>query len=627
MYPEFAPRLACRLAVATIALWPTLAAAQTDVRAVTLSTSGVALIEGTVPMRSASAQLSVRRDSIDDFLKSLWLSDPSGGPLEVRLAGPGALEDAFAGLPFGPADLSDPARLMAVTQGETVVVTRRGTELRGRNLGVAERACEHGACPHLTLQERDGSLRQIELDSATAVRFADPGLQTRLERGIAALQAGVDSGALDITLTSGTAGNRDIGLMYLQSVPLWRTAWRAVETSGGLQLTGWAVIENTTGSDWDTVELSLATGAVTALQARLYARTRVTRDMARPEFDGPAFARTLGAMAAPEMALADSAAPEPPRMEDAQSFSRYTLPAPVTLAAGQMLTLPFVQETLPQARALRYRGGSGARHPEIVLEVENPLPLRLPAGVLTLYEGARGHAGDAMVPELPPGGAASLAFARDTAIEVREDQATTEELRSLRIVDGVMELREDLVRRTTYRITGAADGARQVTLEHPRSDGWQVVTEGGETRPDVTRWRAEVAAGQELALEILEQRPRARRIAVADLDDDGLIYWERSAPDAEAQALLAEVRRLRGAIAEQSAIATRARADADGRIAEQRRLVDLIVALGDDSAANRDRRARVDALDAEIGALHDTVRDAEDRAAALRDSLRDLVGG
>ena len=59
---------------------------------------------------------------------------------------------------------------------------------------------------------------------------------------------------------------------------------------------------------------------------------------------------------------------------------------------------------------------------------------------------------------------------------------------------------------------------------------------------------------------------------------------------------------------------------------EQQRLVSLIVQLGDDSQANRERRARVDAIDAEITAARDGSAEAAERANELRSQIAELIG-
>ena len=627
----FAP-LPLRRAALPFALLPLLAqplltqplAAEPRVEAVTLSTAGTALIAAAVPLEDGRAALNLRRADIDAFLKSVVVSDPAGSVIHLRLPGPAAFDDAFAALPLTPEDLRGTAALLDAMAGATVTVDRRGTETTGTVMGVTERPCEHGPCPALALRDGAGALRTFDLDDSLSISFDDPGDAAMIDAALAALRLGRDPQALTATLHSDDATPRDLALQWLQTAPAWRTAWRAVDTGEGLALTGWAVIENTTGQDWDAVQLTLATGAVQALRADLYDRRRV------PDFDrigrvgALRSAPVTAAREAPE--VADAAVAETVA-DDGESFSRFTLTDPVTLAAGEVISLPFLRETFDDARRLVYRGGSRARHPMIALDLENPLPLRLPAGVLTFYDGARGHAGDAQVPELAPGAREVLDFARDTAVSVREDVAQTETLTELRIADGVARLTEDRVRRTAYRIEGAAEGDRTLTLEHPRRGTWEITTPGGTETLEATRFMVDVAAGETVTFEVTERQPQRRQFALADVDSAQLALWMRQAPDAETRALLADLTALRRDLAEAQRMARLQRAQAEALIEEQSRLVDLIVALDDDTAASRDRRARVDALDAEITETIAAARDVEARAADLDRRIADLIGG
>ena len=69
--------------IATLMLCTALtcpATAQTDLRAVTLSTAGVAMLEAEGQMDADGLRLTLRRDDMNDFLKSLRLADPAGQP-------------------------------------------------------------------------------------------------------------------------------------------------------------------------------------------------------------------------------------------------------------------------------------------------------------------------------------------------------------------------------------------------------------------------------------------------------------------------------------------------------------------------------------------------------------------
>lgn len=475
-------------------------------------------------------------------------------------------------------------------------------------------------CAALTLRSGDGTLRQIALDDATSLRFADAADNTALDRALTALRDGASGQMLPLRLSSNISQPREITLGWLQPAPVWKTAWRAETTEGGLELTGWAVLENTTGQDWQDIELTLATGAVQALQVQLYDRLEAPRRLAEPMIEHDML--TAAPVARRAESAFDIATPE---MEDSTSFSRFTLPQAVTLQAGEMISLPFLRDTLPDAWLTLYRGGQGQAHPVHAIDITNPLPLRLPAGVMTLYEAGRGHAGDAMIPELPPKAREVVEFARDTAIRVREDSAEAQSVLSARVVDGVLVAQTRLERQTSYRIEGAADGPRALTLAHPHRAGWQIETEGGEEMLAETRFTLELEEGQIKSFPVLETRITETRIALLDLDDAGLDLWMQRISDDDTIALLERLQELRRAQTRTRREIAQMQAREAELIADQERLVGLIVQLGDDSPATVQRRARVDAIDAQIEDARTARRAASEQLDRLENALRDLI--
>lgn len=625
------PRTLAALALSGLVVTSPLQA-DTSVRAITLSTAGLALIEAEGQLGPDPLRLSVARADIDDFLKSLMVIDPEGGVTTVTMTGPGSFEDAFAHLPLGPQDVTDPARLLAAMVGAPIRVERRGEGWEGVVMGVSQRPAEHGAVSVLNLRQTDGALRSVELGDATTFTLTDPADQAVLDAALAAIRRGANPRRVAVAIASDRQAQREAGLVWLQNAPVWRTAWRAVDDPEGLRLIGWAVVENTTGMDWDGVRLTLATGALRAIEAQLYARVMARREVA-PVPAPQMVARSVLGAAAPaavpmamesmgDMAVAEATG------DDGATFSRFTLQTPVTLAAGELMSLPFLSEVLPDARLTLWRGGQGGLHPEIALALTNPLPLRLPAGVLTLYEPGRGHAGDAMIPELAPGATETVRVGLDTAVEVREEVSGTETLREVRLVNGVLNVTEELESRTTYRIEGPARGERVITIDHPRRPGWTVVSNAGATeRPDAWRWQIEVGEGERARLVVTERQPRLRRLAVAEMDTATLIAWQGRTPDAALAARLGQIADLRQQVAGIEQALRRSQNESLEREREQARLVNLIVQLGDDSAANRDRRARVDAIDAELAAAADSRARLAGEIEELRRRIAELIGG
>ena len=111
-----------------------------------------------------------------------------------------------------------------------------------------------------------------------------------------------------------------------------------------------------------------------------------------------------------------------------------------------------------------------------------------------------------------------------------------------------------------------------------------------------------------------------------DIDLNTLAFWESRSDNPEIRQTLVQLADLRGQITE----AEQEQRKADGDIAtlerEQLRLVNLIVQLGDDSQANRDRRARVDMIDAEIAAAQAGRESAAARVQDLRQQIATLIG-
>lgn len=607
---------------------PATAETTARINAVTLSTAGLALIEAEGALGAQGLRLPVRRADIDDFLKSLRLSDPAGSVPLLTMTGPGGVQDTFDALPFDAAALGDLRALLAAMIGAPVAAERRGTTLSGAVMGTRDVPCAtegQTGCAALTLRADDGTLRQIALDDATDLRFTEAADNDAIARGLDALRASARALTLDVTLSSTSPAPRDVMLGWLQPAPVWKTAWRAEDSGDGITLTGWAVIENTTGQDWQDVSVTLATGAVQALQARLYERLEASRKMAAPSLEPAIMAAPSAAGRAQIQMFESQMDVAAVTMDDGESFSRFTLSTPVTLQAGDMISLPFLSEQLEEARLTLYRGGSYDPHPMIAIEFENPLPLRLPAGVVTLYEDGRGHAGDAMIPELAPGAVEVIEFARDTAVQLRESVDESNRIQSARIVDGVLVTEDRIERRTSYRIEGAPDSARVLTIAHPLRSGWDLLSTGGDTRFDETRFEIDVAAGEIVTQDVVEARVTQSRIALLSLDQQDLAYWVNRLPDPDLKSVLEAMQGLRAEEAELRREIARLGEQEEQLIADQERLVGLIVQLGDDSPATRERRARVDAIEDEITAGRERLRQLQEKAATIQQDLRTLI--
>ena len=110
-------------------------AAELPVRAVTLSSAGIAQYERTGRLEAGEGvSFRIPVDSVDDLLKSLTVSDPAGRVMGLRLPARDMAEEALRGLPLRPEDFAGRAALLNALRGQEVTVG----ELSGRLAGASE---------------------------------------------------------------------------------------------------------------------------------------------------------------------------------------------------------------------------------------------------------------------------------------------------------------------------------------------------------------------------------------------------------------------------------------------------------------------------------------------------------
>lgn len=509
---------------------------EVPIRSVTLFEAGLAEITraGAPGTAGPALELTVPEAQLNDLLKSLVIRGAVSGA-RVRLDGSARVEDAFDRLPFGPDRIGDQALLLDAVRGARVTVEGgAGFEtVSGRVMGVTRADCGVDAgCHPVLLLEAEAGLLTVQLAPGRQVRIEDEGLQDRIGRALEALSLAV-SGS-DRTVRVETDGAGPVTLSYVVPAPVWKTAYRAIgDEEGRMRLQAWAVLENVTGADWDRVLLTLSSGAPKTLAADLTSRDWSVREAFAP----PAPQMRAGLMAldgfAPraEMAMSFEAAPAADLesgsvMTDRGLDSRFTFPDPVDLGAGEMISLPFLTEEVPVERTLLWRGRLSDRtgSPDLVLRVKNPLPIRLPAGIMTVSD-ADGYLGDAAFPVLVPGAEAEVPFGADQRVEVRERVTSRSAERRVTLSGGLLRITEREVRTVEYRISAPSGEAPAITIRHPAEPGWERA--GSDPAPvpdeaDPSTLRFDLPPGTDL-LRIEETRPVLESWSVGDLPRDRLI--------------------------------------------------------------------------------------------------------
>ncbi|CAO3442451.1 hypothetical protein [Azospirillum largimobile] len=380
---------------------------------VLLSTGGVGYFEYEATVTGdADLSLEVRRDQVDDVLKSIVVYDDKGGVGTIGLPGAEPLDTAFRELPFSPGDLTSPAALLSAMQGAEV--TAGGSrQLTGRLMSVTEETVRlpgnDGATAtrhRVTLMTADG-LRQLVLEEADTLRFTDPAVQAQIDKALSAVADNARRERRRLTVHSNAprdaqaSGERRVRVGYVAATPLWKATYRlslgtdgAAAQEGKAQdgpaqngkgaLQGWAVLENLSGEDWRGVDLTVVSGNPVTLRQALYTPYFVER----PEVPVEVLGRVLPSADEGTVTLDDARAAMRPQAESsraapppaaAMAAPTPMAPAPAPMAEPLAKTAPYGSAAgTPAVAAVRSAEAGAAEGAQVLFRY--PQPVSVPNG-------------------------------------------------------------------------------------------------------------------------------------------------------------------------------------------------------------------------------------------------------
>jgi hypothetical protein len=624
------------------------AAADLALTRVMLSTGGVGYVEYSAELDGpATLGLDVRLDQVDDVLKSLVVFDAAGGVGGIELPGRDGTDAAFGDLPFGQDGLASPLDYLNSLRG--VELTVAGPRPMQGKLLRAERVTLQPAQPNrpeLTEQRTRVSLmapeglRQFILEDAESVQVTDPALRARIDRALDTLKRDASSTSRHITLRSTTrgSGSRQIRVGYVAGAPLWKTSYRLVLPPAGAdkaRMQGWAVLENTTGANWDGVELALQYGNPVTFRQALYKTYFVQRPevpveiLGRilPGIDTRAIASaTRAPAAAAPMPMQSMAVPAPaakvaspviaaPGEQAAASEGAeetvFVLPGKVTLAAGHTASVPILDRDVSAKRVGLVQ--PNRPHPLSSIRVTNDTATSLPAGVLTLYDPSSpaSFSGDARLGGLPAGESRLLSFAEDLRTQVAWRQEEAASVASATASSGVLKLDQRLRWTTRVKLSAPAGEARELLVEIPRLDGATLAPDNALKPVEGTAaaWRFAVSLAAGETREIVVAAERITRQQVSLIEDESVIASVLGRPGLSPAAATV-LRRL-----------TDLRARKSARDAEVEQLGGQVAKIESDEERIRQNLGAVPANDALHVRLVRQLDAAESRIEALRKSI------
>ena len=508
--------------------------------------------------------LRFRTEQMKDVLKSLVLQDLGGGtvgtvgypskdPLERRLKS------------FG-VDLSEPTGLgplLNQLRGTSVTLRMPDGPVEGSVVSAEKRTGVNGASEWVLTVYAGGDLQTVRLDAVRTLSLDDADLQADLRKALGAVAEARDTDTRTVRLRFDGAGSRRVRIGYVVEAPVWKTSYRLLLPDGDAQIQGWGIVENQTDADWENVDLTLVSGRPVSFVQDLYTPLYTNRPVVAPQSDSVLAPQRYREGSQPQSAEFDasldmSRSAEGRARSDADGresaagqaasqidptqgvvsqaataaegpFFQYRI-SDISLPRRRSAMLPIVTETVEVERLSIYDPAVHATHPFRGARVENTTGLHLAAGPVTVLENGS-YAGDARLPDVPPGDTRLVSFALHQ--DIRIDRGARSGDRTIvtgKIVDGLLDLMRKRTLSRTYRLENEGDADAVVVVEYPRRDQWTLVapTRGVTAAPDTYRLTVEVEAGETRTLTARQERTLEEGRNLSDLDRDQLVVFARN---------------------------------------------------------------------------------------------------
>ncbi|MGB7209419.1 MAG: hypothetical protein WBD27_12215 [Pyrinomonadaceae bacterium] len=248
---------------------------QTDVlpiRRVILYSNGVAYIErrGFVS-GNAEVNLSFKQSQVDDVLKSMIVLDLGQGKIgAVSYNSSAPVSARMSEIPFSvnpvTAEGGGIAGVLSQLQGAKVAVASAKGVVIGSVLTVERKTIrgekETSTTNVLVIASESGEISSFDLSEVRSVKLLDEGTRKDLNEFANATASARRLDAKTITVTSEGSGQREMVVSYTIAAPIWKTTYRVVlDADGKPFFQGWAIVDNVSEEDWQSVQLSLVSGS------------------------------------------------------------------------------------------------------------------------------------------------------------------------------------------------------------------------------------------------------------------------------------------------------------------------------------------------------------------------------
>jgi hypothetical protein len=244
--------------------------ANSPVKRVVLYKNGVGYFEHVGRVRDTQdVAISFTSAQLNDVLKSVTVLDLNGGRItNIGYGSAAPIDRQLGDLRLPASEKTTLADLLGALRGARLEVRNGTNVVTGRLFAVERKTRISGGTTlevdYLSLITETGEVRTTEVSPSFSVRILDRGLTGKIDRLLDIVAAARESDVRRMVVSAEGSGERSLFVSYVSEVPIWKSTYRLVfnpKTGQKPLLQGWAIVDNTVGQDWNTVELSLVAGA------------------------------------------------------------------------------------------------------------------------------------------------------------------------------------------------------------------------------------------------------------------------------------------------------------------------------------------------------------------------------
>jgi hypothetical protein len=651
-------------------LFPVLSAAELPVTEVTLYKHGVAHFERAGELKPGETiRLDFKPEEMNDVLKSLTVNDRNGGKVGgVRYDSSEPLDKRLEEFPFQVSQGSSLAAFLDQMKGARIQLKMvsgdvAGTIVSARVVREADkdRTSEREV---IVLLMDSGDIRTLDLGAASAVRLSDPKQQSQLTGYLTVLNQSHAKDRRSVYIDAMGSGTRQLTASYMTPAAVWKSSYRLMFGAAGEPvLEGWAILDNTSGEDWNNVRLAVVSGKPVSFISKLYEPRYVQRpvaELAENQAVAPVLYR--GAMEADSVMNKAAAAP-PMAAQARRDFAsgkaggfgggaasfvdpssiaatadgrqagelfEYSFASPVTVKQGESAMLPFLQEKIGARKLLVYSESYGL-NPRDAAELTNNTGKTLDGGPITVYDTGN-YAGEALVETLPMGDKRLISYGVDLGTRVTTAFGSSEAIvREIHFRRGVLAARSAAVETKTFTIKNVDAKAKTLVIEHAQRPGYTLLErKPSETTANAYRFEVKLAASETVTFPVREERVFDQSYAVTNLTPDVIAsYVQNKALSEAARRQLDLLAQKKSEIAANDAAIRQAEESVTSLTQDQSRLrsnIDSLNRVSGQQDQVQQYARQLAAAEAKLAALRDTQSDLRKKKATLESELNSLIG-